>query len=531
LIFGYDVFGFIEGINLSQILNSENVLNVGVGIVVVMLLLAIKDLATFKHSSKAHENYRSSIISLGIFGTFFGIITGLWHFDTTDIEGSVPALLDGLKTAFLTSFVGMGLTTLLGIFQEKGTADREKSDTEQLLQSLLQISHTMRETQEMITEEFQTLSETISQNSRSDSDLSEKFESLQKSVIDGNREIVEAIKGVEKIDEKSENSENSSEKIDLGEIMKSISLEGKHEKDDSTKEELQTISETLKEILNELKKSGAEENKGEKDSSFEKVLEREQKRSKLREIVNRKADKTPLKMEEMVANDHIRPSLVKVESGSFSMGSDDGRDFEKPPHRVSINYNFYVGRYLVTFDEYDKFCEDTKKRKPKDKGWGRGKRPVINISWDDAKEYAVWLSEKSGKRFSLLSEAEWEYIARAGTSTKWSFGDNPEELDNYGWYYLNSGNRTHPVGEKRENGWNIYDLYGNVWEWCEDDWSESYEETPVDGTANLVEGSKKKVIRGGAFFNFPDYTRSVNRSSGDKSKKEPSFGFRLKMEI
>ncbi|OQX76032.1 MAG: hypothetical protein B6D54_04730 [Epsilonproteobacteria bacterium 4484_65] len=193
------------------------------------------------------------------------------------------------------------------------------------------------------------------------------------------------------------------------------------------------------------------------------------------------------------------------------MGSDDGEDNEKPVHEVVFNYDFEIAKYPVTFEEYDLFCEDTGKRKPDDKGWGRGKRPVINVSWRDAKEYCKWLSEKTGENYRLPTEAEWEYSCRAGTITKWSFGDDAKELEKYAWYSKNSEGKTHPVGEKLPNPWGLYDMHGNVWEWCEDDWVDNYEKTPRDGRAYVNEKSGGKVLRSGSWNVIAVSTRSAFR--------------------
>ena len=165
---------------------------------------------------------------------------------------------------------------------------------------------------------------------------------------------------------------------------------------------------------------------------------------------------------------------VHLEKNSFQMGSNK-YDNEQPIHTVTFDYDFEIGKYPVTFKEYDLFCEDRKRKKPDDRGWGRGKRPVINVSWNDAKAYCDWLSKKTGDTYRLPTEAEWEYACRAGTTTKWSFGDDEKELGKYAWYDKNAYDKgekhsdygTHPVGEKLPNPWGLYDMHGNVWEWCD----------------------------------------------------------------
>lgn len=173
---------------------------------------------------------------------------------------------------------------------------------------------------------------------------------------------------------------------------------------------------------------------------------------------------------------YILPPMVKIKAGTFQMGSNEQID-KKPIHQVTIKNDFYIGKYEVTFAEYDKFCEDTNRKKPDDSGFGRGAKPVINVSWNDANEYVKWLSQKTGQKYKLPSEAQWEYATKAGSSTQYSFGDDENQLAQYAWSYENTHNKgknhpdfgTHNVGTKKPNPWGLYDVHGNVWEWV-DDW-------------------------------------------------------------
>jgi len=163
----------------------------------------------------------------------------------------------------------------------------------------------------------------------------------------------------------------------------------------------------------------------------------------------------------------VEPEMVAIPGGTFTMGSDDSQyDNEKPAHEVTVK-SFEAGKYPVTFEEYDMFCEDTGKEKPDDMGWGRGRRPVINVSWHDVMEYCKWLNEKLGlskeEGYRLLTEEEWEYAYRAGSTEEYPFP--LENIDEYAWHYKNAENQTHPVGEKKPNPWGLYDMAGNVWEW------------------------------------------------------------------
>jgi formylglycine-generating enzyme required for sulfatase activity len=156
------------------------------------------------------------------------------------------------------------------------------------------------------------------------------------------------------------------------------------------------------------------------------------------------------------------------------MGSTDneegGYENELPQHRVTIAQRFAIGRYPVTFDEYDRFCEARRREKPDDQGWGREQRPVINVGWNDAQDYLAWLSQEIGRAYRLPSEAEWEYACRAGTTTRFWFGESitPKNAN-----YNDSGlGRTSEIGAYPANGWGLHDMDGHVWEWVEDDWHE-----------------------------------------------------------
>jgi formylglycine-generating enzyme required for sulfatase activity len=197
---------------------------------------------------------------------------------------------------------------------------------------------------------------------------------------------------------------------------------------------------------------------------------------------------------------YIIPAMVKINAGTFQMGSNINDD-EKPIHEVSIKNDFYMGKYEVTFAEYDKFCENTNRKKPDDDGFGRGTKPVINVSWNDANEYAKWLSKKTGQNYKLPSETQWEYATKAGTNTKYSFGDDENQLAQYAWYTKNSNGETHNVGSKKANPWGLYDVHGNVWEWLDDWYINNYKNTPRDEDSNIKGEKNSKVIRGGSWYN------------------------------
>ncbi len=198
--------------------------------------------------------------------------------------------------------------------------------------------------------------------------------------------------------------------------------------------------------------------------------------------------------------------MVLIPAGYFMMGSPNGQGGgdEHPRHKVWLDA-FYMDKYPVTFDQYDKFCEATGRVKPDDNGWGRGRRPVINVFWDDANAYCKW----AGKR--LPTEAEWEKAARGGTTTQYFFGDDNGPLRNYAWYNEDSGHQTHPVGEKKPNPYGLYDILGNAWEWCSDWYDENYyAKSPVRNPRGPASG-QFHVLRGGSWGSNYDTPRSAYR--------------------
>jgi len=219
------------------------------------------------------------------------------------------------------------------------------------------------------------------------------------------------------------------------------------------------------------------------------------------------------------------PELVWIPSGTFQMGNNEIED-EKPVHPVTVK-SFALGKYEVTFDEYDKFCEATAREKPSDEGWGRGKRPVINVTWDDAKAYTKWLSDQTGKNYRLPTESQWEYACRAGNAGKYAFGDDANQLGNYGWYDKNSEEKTHPVGEKKPNAFGLYDMHGNVWEWLEDVWHTNYEGAPSDGSAWISGGDSKNLLRGGSWINSDNDSRCTYRFRNDLTDGNYYRGLRV----
>jgi len=243
--------------------------------------------------------------------------------------------------------------------------------------------------------------------------------------------------------------------------------------------------------------------------------------------------------------------LIYVEGGNFIMGDTwgDGESYEKPTHRVELTYDFYVGKYPVTFEEYDRYCIENGAEKPYDEGWGRGRRPVISVSWFDAVEYCNWLSEKEGlpiayygdgslldenrrktedivkvKGYRLLTEAEWEYAAKGGNKSMGYNYSGSSSPDSVAWHESNSGNKTHEVGQKKRNELGLYDMSGNVWEWCSD-WFGSYSSSAQTNPYN--DSGSFRVFRGGSCYGNATYSRVANRNFYTPTSTYVILGFRI----
>lgn len=224
------------------------------------------------------------------------------------------------------------------------------------------------------------------------------------------------------------------------------------------------------------------------------------------------------------------PLMVTIPAGSFQMGSPDNEEHhnpnESPQHSVSIPRDFGVGKFEVTFAEWDACVSGGGCRayRPDDEGWGRGKRPVINVSWDDAQSYVTWLSNKTGKHYRLLTEAEWEYSARAGTTTAYPWGS--QIIPSNAKYTSEDG--TAPVGSYAANRFGLYDTQGNVAEWTEDCYNDSYNGAPGNGSAWLTEKCSLRVIRNDSWKSpKPWWVRSAYRGGAAAFFRYDGFGFRV----
>jgi len=254
----------------------------------------------------------------------------------------------------------------------------------------------------------------------------------------------------------------------------------------------------------------------------------------------------PVRFSDRLADSSIGPEMVIIPPGWFLMGSSEdeaGRFANEQRHEVEIKSTFAVGRYAVTFAQYDRFVKATDRRQPKkepgfftkllggepkegplamphDHFWGRDRRPVINVSWEDAMAYCEWLSQQTGQKYRLPTEAEWEYACRAGTTTAYWWGQNiSPKLANYD----RANGKTLPVDTFEPNPWGLYQVHGNVWEWTASDWAENYDGSELTYSSNLA---SVRVVRGGGWFITPAWVRSAARDGFNARVANDNLGFR-----
>ncbi len=241
---------------------------------------------------------------------------------------------------------------------------------------------------------------------------------------------------------------------------------------------------------------------------------------------------SPTPFTEKISNG-VTLEMVSLPAGQFLMGSpdsdSDAESKEKPQHQVKVN-SFAIGKYPVTQAQYEAVM-GTNPSHFKNNSWFKNnlQNPVEQVSWNDAQAFCQKLSQITGKTYRLPTEAEWEYACRAGTTTRYYFGDDANQLGDYAWYNGNSGGKTHPVGQKRPNAWGLYDMSGNVWEWCEDDWHSSYIGAPTDGSAWLINDNDNdyRIPRGGSWYTYPINCRSAYRDFSPRRDNFNLFGFRV----
>ncbi|WP_440954009.1 formylglycine-generating enzyme family protein [Methanosarcina sp. Mfa9] len=240
----------------------------------------------------------------------------------------------------------------------------------------------------------------------------------------------------------------------------------------------------------------------------------------------------------------IGMEFMKIPAGEFMMGSpsdEEGRcDNEGPVHKVTIEESYYLGKYEVTQEQWREVMGSNP-------SYFKGDDlPVEKVSWNDVQEFIEKLNEMEGTdEYRLSSEAEWEYACRAGTTTRYYFGDDDSKLKDYAWYggyatceewkkYIDKimrEGRTHPVGQMKPNPWGLYDMHGNVWEWCQDKWHDDYDGAPSDGSAWEDGSSSVRVNRGGGWFDYVDVCRSASRGGNDPGNRNGALGFRVLREL
>jgi len=224
--------------------------------------------------------------------------------------------------------------------------------------------------------------------------------------------------------------------------------------------------------------------------------------------------------------ENVSMKLALIPAGKFMMGSPPGeanRSGEEPQHEVTISKPFYIGVTEVTQAQYEAVMGTNPSR------FKGATNPVDTVSWNDATKFCKKLSKKTRYVVRLPTEAEWEYTCRAGTTTRFSFGDDESALGDYAWYECNSGSATHPVGQKKPNAWGLFDMHGNLWEWCAD-WYGDYPKGAATDPQGPASGADR-VLRGGGWSHFPNYCRAAFRSFSSPGARLISGGFRVVVPV
>ncbi|MCY2930141.1 MAG: formylglycine-generating enzyme family protein [Planctomycetota bacterium] len=254
--------------------------------------------------------------------------------------------------------------------------------------------------------------------------------------------------------------------------------------------------------------------------------------TKLREMIAKAMEKAGPEFSKFITLElgkGVAMRLVLIPAGNFVMGSpgteDDRLPNEGPQRVVTIIKPFYMGVFdEVTQDQYQTVMGNNPS------AFKDAKNPVEQVSWNDAVEFDKKLSAKTGKKVRLPTEAQWEYACRAGTKTRFGFGDKDADLGNYAWSSANSGGRTHPVGQKKPNAWGLYDMHGNVWEWCSDWFADSYANAGTRDTQGVASGTLR-VLRGGSWYGNPLFCRSARRNGNSPGSRHGSYGFRVAVDL
>lgn len=221
------------------------------------------------------------------------------------------------------------------------------------------------------------------------------------------------------------------------------------------------------------------------------------------------------------------PEMIKIEGGTFEMGDEQGigNANEQPIHSVTLK-TFSIAKTETTVLQWKTYCNATGRKMPEAPSWGWiDSHPIVNVSWDDAVAYCDYMSDKTGNLYRLPTEAEWEYAARGGKTSKGFKYSGGQSLDMVGWYEPNSGAKTNPVAQKRANELGLYDMSGNVWEWCQD-WYGNYEATAQTNPRGVKSGSFR-VLRGGSWHISATSCHVANRNFNNPSYRHSSYGFRV----
>jgi formylglycine-generating enzyme required for sulfatase activity len=242
----------------------------------------------------------------------------------------------------------------------------------------------------------------------------------------------------------------------------------------------------------------------------------------------------------------IGMTLRRITPGRFTMGSpptEPGRLPDEEPHDVEIVQPFAIGTHKVSVKQFSTFVQakgyQTEADKARDRltwqkpGFGQGDdHPVVCVSWSDAMAFCTWLSEKEGQSYSLPTEAQWEYCCRAGTRTRYYFGDDATKLGDHAWFKANAGAMTHPGGQLRPNAWGVYDMHGNAWEWVADWYSSDYYRRSQAADPSGPEAGRNRVMRGGAFSDDVADCRAARRNGvNPPHARSPNLGFRVVLRL
>jgi len=255
----------------------------------------------------------------------------------------------------------------------------------------------------------------------------------------------------------------------------------------------------------------------------------------------------PVLIQDKLSTGMVAPELISIPKGTNILGDISGKGInsESPTYKVTIGNSYAIGKYEVTFEEYDYFCTITGRVKPDDEGWGRGRRPVINVTWDDAKAYVEWLSKQTGKEYYLPSESQWEYAARAGAKTNYWWGDKPGDklakcvncatinrCENCKDVPL-IDDGTVEVGSFKPNPFGLYDVHGNVMEWTADCGNKYNPDVPGDGSPRLSGDCDRHISKDGSWWNNVRFIRASVRGSAvdGRDYKSQHVGFRVARRI